>query len=414
MDDTTMQLLILFFLLIMSAVFSASETSLVSLSKIRLRNMIEEKIKGANVLEKIMKSPKNLITTILIGNNLVNIAASSITTKLSIQFAGDSAYALAVSTAVTTVLILIFGEITPKTLAAQNSEKVALFVAKFVDFCIIIFKPIVFVLNKITTFLIKIVGGDTEKETPLITESEFKTLVKVSEEEGVIEVEEKKMIDNVFSFGDTRASDVMTPRTDMVAVSVDVSFDEICEIFLSENFTRIPVYRDSTDNIEGIIHLKDLAFRNISGDFDITKYIREVYFTYESKPISELFHEMRSKRIPIAIVIDEYGGTSGIVSLEDLIEEIVGEIDDEYDDINTEIEVVKEDEYIVLGTIRIENLNDLIGVNLESGDFDTIGGYIMELIGRIPNEGEIIQDRNIKFVIETIDKNRIEKVRIYT
>jgi putative hemolysin len=397
----------------MSAVFSASETSLTSLSKIRLRNMVEEKVKGADILDRVTKSPKNLITTILIGNNLVNIAASSITTKLSIDLSGGGSYALALSTAVTTLMILIFGEIMPKTLASQNTEKIALALVKFVNLCMVIFKPIVYTLNIITSSLVKVFGGDPEKAAPLITQSEFKTLVKVGEEEGVIEVEEKEMIDNVFGLGDTKASDVMTPRTDMVAVPIDASYEEVKGIFLSTNFTRIPVYKDSTDNIEGIIHLKDLAFKDIN-DFDISKYLREVYFTYETKPTSELFKEMRSKSIPIAIVIDEYGGTSGIVSLEDLIEEIVGDITDEYDEDNREIEVVKEDEYIVLGSTRIDYLNDMIGVNIESEDSDTIGGYIMELTGRIPEQGEIVQDDGVKFIIETIDKNRIERVKVFT
>lgn len=408
---SSLMFIVLVGLLMMSAFFSASETALTSLSKIRIKNMIEEKIKNAELIEKLVSNPNKLLSAILVGNNLVNIAATSLLTSLTLAYAPKNGVAIA--TAITTVAVLIFGEITPKTFAAQNSEKVSLAVVKIINAIIFILTPAIWVLNIITGFMLKLLGVKKTGITTTITEAELKTMVNVSHEEGIIEIDERRMINNVFDFDNSKAKDVMTPRTDMIAVEDTATYDEIVALFKEERFSRLPVYHESIDDIIGILHLKDIVFIDES-TFSVEKYMREPYFTYESKIISELFSEMRTKRIPVAIILDEYGGTSGLVTLEDMIEEIVGDISDEYDEEDDDITVVKEDEYIVDGSTRLEDLNEMIGTNLESEDFDTIGGYVIGVIGRFPDEGEEVETDGIKIKVEKSDKNRIDELRIFT
>lgn len=403
--------IVLVILLMMSAFFSASETALTSLSKIRLKNMVEDKIKNAALIEKLVNNPNKLLSAILVGNNLVNIAATSILTSLTLSLAPKNGVAIA--TAITTVAVLIFGEITPKTFAAENSEKVSLAVAKIINAIIFILTPVIWILNIITGVIMKILGVNKNGISATITEAELKTMVNVSHEEGVIEIDERRMINNVFDFDNSKAKDVMTPRTDMIAIEDTATYEEIVTLFKEERFSRLPVYHESIDNIIGILHLKDIVFID-EKDFKVESYMREPYFTYESKIISELFSEMRTNRIPVAIILDEYGGTSGLITIEDMVEEIVGEISDEYDEEDEEITVIKEDEYIVDGSTRLEDVNEMIGTKFESEDFDTIGGYVIGVMGRFPDEGEEIETDGIKIKVEKSDKNRIDELRIFT
>lgn len=414
MEDPVSWWLILILLILVcgSAFFSASETALTSLNKIKLRNMVEENVKNADKIQKLIDDPNRLLSSILIGNNLVNNAAASLTTMIAVSLLGGQS-GVGAATMIITIIILIFGEITPKTLASQNAEKVSIGVAKIISGVVIISTPVVKVMNLITNGLIRILGGDTSGKTPTITEAELKTMVNVSHEEGVLEVDERRMINNVFDFGDSKAKDVMTPRTDMICVEDNITYDEIVSIFKEERFSRLPVYHESVDNIVGILYVKDIIFIDVE-HFKTTDYMREPFFTYESKPISELFSEMRNNRIPAAIVLDEYGGTSGLVTLEDMVEEIVGDIADEYDEQEKEIEVIKEDEFVVDGSTRLEDVNEMIGLHLESEDFDTIGGYVIGILGSLPDGGEEVEENGIKIVVEEVDKNRIEKLRIYT
>ncbi|QGU95894.1 DUF21 domain-containing protein [Clostridium bovifaecis] len=413
-SDSTWQLIILAILLCSSAFFSASETALMSLSKIRIRHMVDEKIKGAQTVSKLVENPGKLLSAILIGNNVVNIGASALATSLAITYFGERGVGIA--TAIMTILVLIFGEITPKSIAARSSEKVSLKVANIVNMVTIILTPITIIFTYLTNGIVKLFGGKVDMGKPYITEEELKTIVDVSHEEGVLEVEEKQMIYNVFEFGDSQVKDVMVPRTDMISVEVDSAYDEIIEVFKREQFSRVPVYKDTTDNIVGVLHIKSLVFFDNSKEkFDINKYMIKPYFTYEYKPTTELFEEMRKNRVAMTVVLDEYGGTAGIVTMEDLVEEIVGEIEDEYDDKDhNEIEVIKEDEYIVDGSAKIELVNEMIGTSIESEDFDSIGGYVIGEIGGFPKKGETVECGNIKFIIEDIDKNRIKKLKILT
>lgn len=409
----TWQLIVLVALLALSSFFSASETALMSLSKIRIRNMVEENVPGSTKVQKLVENPNTMLSGILVGNNIVNIGASALATSLAIKNFGSTGVGLA--TGIMTILVLIFGEITPKSLAAQNSEKMALKVAPFITIIVAVLKPFNVVLIYLTNVIIKVLGGDVDARTPFITEAELKTMINVSHEEGMLESEEKEMIHNVFEFRESRVTEVMTPRTYMVAVSLDSSYDKIVEVFKTQQFSRVPVYDDGIDNVVGILYLKDLIFFDASKEtFEITKYMREPYFTFEFKLITELFSEMRDKSIQVAIVIDEYGGTAGMITLEDLVEEIVGDIRDESDELFNEIEVVEEDEYLVHGSAEIDLINEMLGVKIESEDFDTIGGFVTGLFGRLPETGEQIEFNNMKFVVEHVQKYRIEKLRIFT
>ena len=411
-DGSSWQLIILFICLLLSALYSMSETALTSLSKIRIRSMQDEGIKNADKIAKLVENPNKLLSSILVGNNFVNIAASSLATVIAQDYFKSDA--VAISTGIMTLLILVFGEITPKSLAAKNAEKLSLRLFHFVDFSIKLFTPLTFILGFITGNLVNILGGSDSGEAPIITEAEFKTLVEVGHEEGVFEQEEKNMINNVFDFSNAAAEDIMVNRTNISACKIDSSYDEIYELFKEEGFTRIPMYEDSIDNIIGILNFRDFILNIADKDnFDIRKLLREPYFTYESKPTVELFSIMRNQRFSMAVVLDEYGGTSGLITLEDIVEEIVGEIDDEYDEPCEDIVCIKEDEYIIDGATRLEDVNEILSIALESEDFDTIGGYVIGLLGRFPEKEEAVEELPHRFVIEELDKNRIVKLRMF-
>lgn len=390
-----------------------SETALTSLSKIRIRHMVEEKVKGAKLVEKLTEDPNKLLGAILIGNNIVNIAASALATTIFVDIFG--AGGVGIATAVMTVLVLIFGEITPKSIAKQKSEKVSLKVSKPISIIVKVFKPFIGIFTFISSLFIRLLGGNPKATEPFITEEELRTMVGVSEEEGVLEDVEKEMIFNVFDFADAQVKDVMVQRVDIIAVDIDASYEDVLETIKTEQFSRIPVYNQTIDDIVGVLNVKDLiiAGQNKEG-FNVSDYMREPHYTFEFKKIKELFSEMKKSRNHMSVVLDEYGGTVGIVTIEDLIEEVFGDIEDEYDDYNEEIKVIKEDEYIVDGSARLDDISDLIGVNMESEEFDSVGGLIIGELGRIPDNKEEVNLNNIRFVVEEIDKNRIRKVRIYT
>ena len=409
--STNVLLAFLGLLLCLSAFFSASETALMSLSKIRLMHMQEENVRGASVIARLKENSSKLLGTILVGNNLVNICASSIATVLAIEYFGDTGVGIA--TGIMTVLVLIFGEITPKALAAQNSEKVSLIVARPVSLLTYLLSPIVFVFTQIASLFIRLLGGKNSAYEPTITEEELKTILNVSKEEGVIEDHERTMICNVFDFGDQLIKDVMIPRTDMVAININATYDEIINFIKTEQYSRYPIYNNRLDNIVGILNVKELVFyRNSEETFDMKKFMKKPYYTFEYMKTCELFSEMKKRRTHMAIVLDEYGGTAGIITIEDLIEEIVGDIHDEYDTQAKQIETIREGEYVVDGSTRIEQLNELIGTRIESEHYDSIGGFIIGVIGRLPQQGESVEHENTKFIVENIEKNRVKKIRV--
>lgn len=391
-----------------------SETALMALSKIRIRHMVDEGVRGAKLVEKLSQDPSKLLGAILIGNNIVNIGASALATSVAVKVIGPSG--VGVVTVIMTILVLIFGEITPKSIAKQNSEKVSLMVSKPINFIVKVFNPLVLIFTAISGIFIRLLGGAPKATEPFITEEELRTMVGVSEEEGVLEGVEKEMIFNVFEFADSQVKDVMVQRVDIVAVDVNATYEEVINIIKTEQFSRLPVYNENIDDVIGILNVKDLIMASgCEENFKVSDYMREPYYTFEFKKITELFKEMKKTRNHIAVVLDEYGGNVGIVTIEDLIEEVVGEIEDEYDDErDSNIIVVKEDEYIVDGSARLDYIGDLIGVTMESEEFDSVGGLVIGELGRFPEPNEEVKINNIRFIVEDIDKNRIKKVRIFT
>ena len=415
MDSSTsslIQIIALVILLIGSGFFSASETALMSLSRIKIRHMEEDGVRGAKLVGSLLEDSNRLLTSILIGNNIVNIAATSISTSLFITLWG--AQGVAAATALMTVLVLIFGEITPKTISANTPEKVSLIVAKPIKIFMIILKPVVGIFNIITKIIFKLLGVDDHGVRPFITEEELKTMVNVSHEEGLLEIEEREIINNVFEFGDMQAKEAMVQRLDIVAIDVEDSYEEIIELFKTEKLSRMPVYEETIDDIIGILNIKDIIFLSDEeiAKFNIKEYIRDPFFTYEFKKITQLLEEMKKDKSQMAIVVDEYGGTAGLITIEDLVEVIVGDIEDEYDEEEDEIEVISSNEFLVEGSTKISDVNEVLDINLESEEFDSIGGYIIGYIKHIPEENEVIEVDGVKFNIESVDKNRIKKIRI--
>lgn len=412
MDSSdVIQLLILVILLALSAFFSSSETALTTVNKIRVRNLAEAGDERAITLSKVIEQQGKMLSAILIGNNIVNLSASSLLTTLTIKLFGNTAVGLA--TGVLTLLILVFGEITPKTLATISAESIALRSAGIIYTLMCVLTPVIVVVNKLSMGVLLLMKVDPNKKQEMITEDELRTIVEVSHEEGVIETKEKKMINNVFDFGDSVAKDVMVPRIDMVFVDVHATYDELLEIFRKEKYTRIPVYEETTDNVIGIINVKDLLLIENHKEFSIRDYLRQPLYTYEYKKTSELMVEMQKTFNNLVIVLDEYGATAGLVTLEDMLEEIVGEIRDEYDqDEEESIKMKGPGEFSVAAAMKLDDVNDRLGLELESEDYDSVGGLVIGLLDHLPDEGEEVSDGEIRLIVESVDKNRIDRVRI--
>jgi len=377
-----------------------------------MRSLAEDGNKRAKKVIAITEDSGKMLSAILIGNNIVNLSASSITTSIAYMFGGS---AVAIATGIITLLILIFGEISPKTLATIHSEKLALFYAYPIDFVMKIMTPFIIIINSLSRVVLFILRVNPNAKPDTMTESELRTIVDVSHEDGVIESEEKEMIYNVFDMGDAKAKDVMVPRVHMTFADVNSTYEELIDIFREDKFTRLPVYEETTDNVIGTINMKDLLLFDNKKEFHIRDILREAYFTYEYKSISELLVEMREASFNIAIVLDEYGETAGLITLEDLLEEIVGEIRDEYDENEEEdFKEINKFEYIVEGSINLDDLNDELNTELESEDYDSLGGFIIERLDRLPElHDEVTTVDGIRLVVESLDKNRVEKVHIY-
>ena len=413
MDSSdVIQLIVLLVLLFLSAFFSSAETAMTTVNRIRIRSLADDGNARAKTLLKITDDPAKFLSAILIGNNIVNLSAASLTTSLAYGLGGSM---VAIASGILTLLILLFGEITPKTMATIHSEKISLLYAPVISIFIRLMTPVIFIVNKLSMGVLFLLRVDPNKKQDPITEDELRTIVEVSHEEGVIESEEKKMINNVFDFGDAVAKDVMVPRIDMVMVDVNATFDELMELFQNERFTRIPVYEENTDNVIGIVNMKDFILfdHEKEKNFSIRDYLRQPLYTYEYKKTAELMLEMRKTFNNIVIVLDEYGATAGLITLEDMLEEIVGEIRDEYDqDEEDDVKEVAPDEYLVNGSAKLDDLNDRLGLELESEDYDSIGGLVIGLLDHLPEEGEEVDYENLHLKVEEMDKNRIGKIRI--
>ena len=406
------QLLILILLIGLSAFFSSAETALTTVNKIRIRNLAEAGDKSAVTLTKVLEDQGKMLSAILVGNNVVNLTASSMSTTLAMNIWSNKA--VGVATGVLTLVILVFGEISPKTISTLYSEKISLKYAKFIYLFMTVMTPVIYAVNVLSSGFLRLVHVDPNRKQEAITEDELRTIVEVSHEEGVIESEEKKIINNVFDFGDSVAKDIMVPRIDMAMVEVDATYDELIDIFREEKYTRMPVYEETTDNVIGIINMKDVLLIDRNEEFHIRDLLREPLYTYEYKNTAELMVEMRQTSNNMIIVLDEYGATAGMITLEDLLEEIVGEIRDEYDeDEEQELVEVGPGEYVVEGSMKLDDLNDQLDLELESEDYDSIGGLIIGQLDRLPEEGESVVCDGIRLVVDRLDKNRIDRVHMY-
>ncbi len=407
-----LQIFIVLGLLALSAFFSSSETAMMAVNKIRIRNLADAGLSSAQTLMKVLDNQPKMLSAILIGNNIVNISASSLATILVTRAFGDMY--VGVGTGILTLLVLIFGEITPKTSATLYSETMALRFAKPIYMIMQVLTPVIFIVDKLSQGVLRLLHVDPNKKQDAITEDELRTIVEVSHEEGVIESDEKKMIYNVFDFGDSVAKDIMVPRIDMTFIDVNATFSEVIEVFREVKYTRYPVYEETTDNVIGIINIKDLLLTENQKKFCIRDYLREPLYTYEFKKTAELMVELRKTQNNIAIVLDEYGATAGLITLEDMLEEIVGEIRDEYDEDEEDlIRRIGPREYVVEAAMKLDDLNDQLGLDLESEDYDSIGGFIIGLLDHLPEEGEEVTHRNLRLVVDQVDRNRIDKIHLY-
>jgi len=410
-QSTIIQLIILVFLLFLSAFFSSAETALTTVSKIRLKTMADDGDKRAARVLKVTADSHKMLSAILIGNNIVNLSASSLATTISMRFFGS--YGAGIATGILTFLVLIFGEITPKSMATVEALKMSLIDAPIIEKLMWALTPLIVIVNAFSHVILRLFGV---KEAPRIgmTSDELRTIVDVSHESGTIETDEKDYIHNVFDFSDSAVKEVMIPRIDMAMVNVNWSYDKLIEIFQENMYTRLPVYENDTDNIIGIVNMKDLLLAKEEEHFSIKDHLREVYFTYEQKNTAELFDEMRQGSISLAIVLDEYSAVAGLVTLEDLLEELVGEIRDEYDD-NEEDDIVRisEREFDVLGSANLDDLSEELDLGFSSEDYDTIGGYLIGLFDHFPMLGETyFTEEGVMLRVTSVRKKRIEKIRI--
>ena len=410
--SSVIQIVIIIILLMLSAFFSSAETAFTTINRIHIRSLVEDGNKRAKIVADLLENSGKLLSAVLIGNTIVNISASALVTTFVINLFGSAATGIA--TGLLTVLVLIFGEIAPKTAATIHAEKIALSYARSISLLMFILTPIIIIINKLSKYALKFFRIDSSRKKKLMTETELRTIVKVGHEDGIIETEERRIINNLFDFGDSQAKDIMIPRIDMTLANVDSTYDEILEIFRSEKYTRIPIFEDTVDNVIGIINVKDLLLFDTRDAFNIRGILREPYFTYEYKNTSELLAELRKTSNNITIVIDEYGSTVGMITLEDLLEEIVGEIRDEYDeDEHDSIQKINDNEYRLDGYTKLDDLNDFLHLDIESEDYDSIGGFIIEKLDRLPFVNDYIELPGIKLVVEAASNNRIETVHLF-
>ena len=410
-----MQLIAILLMVLLSAFFSSAETAFTTVNRHRLRALSEEGNKTATKVLKILDNPSKMLSTILIGNNIVNISASALATTFTTDVFGNKF--IGVATGILTLVVLLFGEITPKTFATMYSERIAMIYIHIIAPLMVILTPVIWLVDRLSSGIFFLLRVDRDKAKEQMTEGELRTIFDVSEEDGVIEKEEKSMINNVVDFGDSNAKDVMVPRADMAYISADATIDEVVEAFHEENYSRLPVYADSKDNVIGIVYLKDLFFfQNQSGKnavFSVRHIMREPFFVYEYQKTSSIMAEMRNRFVSMAIVLDEYATAVGLITIEDLIEEIVGEIRDEFDmDELESITRVSEMQYEIDASVKLSDLSDSIGIKLESEDYDSLGGYVIELLDHLPDEGETVKKDGITFRVVSVDKNRIERVAI--
>lgn len=406
--DTAVQFAALIILIFLSSFFSSAETALTTVNRVRMRALAEEGNKRAVTVNKILDQYSKMLSAILIGNNIVNLSASALATTLAMRIN----LAVGIATGILTVLVLIFGEIVPKTGAMIFNEKLALMYSGIIYGLMQLLTPVIFIVDRLSQFILRLLHIDPDKKVNTITENELKTYVDVSHEDGIIETEEREMIYNVFAFSDAVAKDIMVPRIKMVAVSVDDSYDKVLSVFRESMYTRLPVYREDKDNIIGLINIKDFILTENADNFQVQNILREAHYTHEFKKVADLLLEIREKTTYMTFVLNEYGATVGMLTLEDLLEEIVGEIRDEYDEDEEQlIQEVDERTYLVEASMKLDDINDALGTSFDSEDYDSIGGILIEYLNRLPEDNEEVQiSEGMTLKVQGIEQNRISKV----
>jgi len=402
------EILVLVFLLILSGFFSGSEVALISLSKHRVKRMIAEKKVASIFIERLKDDPQRMLATILIGNNLANVGAAALATALMLETFQN--YAISIATGVMTLLILVFGEITPKSIAAKNSERISQLVAGPIWYLSIILAPLLNLLDKFLNRFINLFGIKAQENT--VTEEEIKSMIKTAEEEGTIKEIEKKMLNRIFSFDDATAIDIATPKMDMVMISINSTVDDALKLIMKKKFSRIPVYEKSKENIVGILYTKDIIQYTKNRSLKIEKIIKKPYMIPETKKISNLLRQFQKRKDHIAIIVDEHGSIRGLVTLEDVLEEIVGEIMDETDKVSPNIKKISKNKWIVSGKTDVDELNEKLKMKVKGDNYDTLSGFILDFTGRIPKEMDVIKFRNFSFTIEEKEGHRISKVKV--
>ncbi len=419
LGELNLELLILFVLILLSALFSLSETAITAVSRIKIRHYVEQKIRGARALSRLREYPSRLLGTVLISNNVVNVAISSLVTSMIISHMerlglGNLGYAVGIAIGVATFLLLVFGEITPKTIALKNAERLALITAPYIDFLSVVLQPLIYVLTAISLPFIRLFGAKIPQKGPFLSREEIRILLAVSEKEGGLEEEEREMISSIFEFGSTVVREVITPRPDMVAVDVKEPVEKLVKLMQDTGHSRIPVFDATLDNMLGVVHAKELLslFGSCGPDVTIRDYIRPLLFVPESKKVSDLLHQMQAARSHIAVIVDEYGTTVGLVTLEDLIEEIVGEIHDEFEKEEKAFIQTDANAWDVDARLSVSDVNKQLEVGIPEGEYDTVSGFVFSLLGKVPVVGDIVKYDDLSISVERIHRRRITRVKI--
>jgi len=413
-DATTLaELVVIVISLVLAALAASAETSLTSISRVRLRQLVEQNVPQAIVIERLHRDPNAYLSTILIVNTVAIIVASSTATLLALHLYQARVAEWAVSL-VLSLIVLVACEITPKTLALQRAERVALRMARLISGATYVMRPVVFVLTAVTRLILRMMGGKAQVRGPFVTEEELKMLVSVGEEEGVIEEEEREMIHGIFEMGDMRVRELMVPRTDLVAIEVNEPVEKAVDLVTKHGHTRIPVYEGNLDHIVGVLYAKDLLRAVVRGQQKTLREIaRKPYFTPESNKVQDVLRDLRKNRVHMAIVVDEYGGTAGAVTIEDILEEIVGPIQDEYDiGEEDEIQFISPNEVVLDGRVSVDDVNELLKLDIAADDYDTIGGYVLNQLGAAPKVGTTLKLGTATLRVEAVQGTRIKKVRI--
>ena len=417
MNPDPISFIIVIVCLILIAILSSSEVAFIAANKIKLRHLVEKGNKSARIVQKIREEHDKFFSAVILSGNLFTILATSIGTAIALNFFGEES-GIIVATVVMTVLTVIFGELAPKTFAVNHAERIALVMAKPLDIYIKILSPVIWGFNKLSNLIIRRFNGEEKPPSPFLTEEEMKAMISMGEEEGTLEKEEKEMLHNVFEFGDKGVSEAMVPRTEIAAISEDAVVADVLALVSEKGYSRYPVIKETVDNIIGILFVKDIvrkmAKEEVSSKAPIKDFLREAYYIPESKMVTSLLDEMQKKKFHIAIVIDEHGGTAGLITLEDIMEEIVGGLQDEFETIEAEkeVEVIDERTFLVLGSTDIDEMNELIGVEIESEEFNTIGGFTFGLFGHLPKIGDQLRYKDLKFLILEMDGKKIDKIKI--